>query len=95
MQPVVMSKEFWMSSHLSIARFYGGITFGDKTYLIVNKKGKSIFQSSIKPGEPADLVDEQYIPVYKKVGRDRFLKMLEEKLTLKEMKKIIKESAKM
>ena len=62
-------------------------------YKIVNKEGSTIFELSdpesehyvgdgdeqaIKPGEPADLVREDFIPYYKSLGRDAFIKVLEE-----------------
>lgn len=33
---------------------------------------------AIKPGKPADLIDEDFIRYYKKLGRDRFIAILEE-----------------
>ena len=55
---------------------------------IVNKEGKTLLELSveaekegrnmaIEPGEPADLVDNRYIPIYRELGRDRFLAMIE------------------
>jgi len=67
-------------------------------YVIVDKRGHDIFECSmeadregrekaIEPGEPADLVDTRYVKIYRKVGRDKFIELLERKLTLKEMRK--------
>lgn len=93
MAAILMEEEYWRSSQFSIARFYGRINvkIGGETinYVIVNKEGKDIFECSleaqkagrekaIEPGEPADLVDKRYVPVYRKIGRDAFIKMLEE-----------------
>ena len=88
-----MEEEYWRTSQFSIAKYYGAINvkIGGETikYLIVNKEGKDIFECSleaekagrdkaIEPGEPADLIDRRYIPVYRKMGRDAFIKMIEE-----------------
>jgi hypothetical protein len=63
------------------------------SYKIVNKEGITIFELSdpenehyvgdgdtqaIPPAEPADLVREDFIPYYKSLGRDEFIKVLEE-----------------
>lgn len=88
-----MEEEHWRNSQFSIASYYGGINVnigGEKIeYLIVNKEGKDLFEctveavqagreKAIEPGEPADLVDSRYIPAYLKMGREAFIKMLEE-----------------
>ena len=93
MAAILMEEEYWRSSQFSIARFYGRINvkIGGETinYVIVNKEGKDIFECSleaqkagrdkaIEPGEPADLVDKRYVPAYRKMGREAFIKMLEE-----------------
>lgn len=83
--PLAMSEQFWANSHLSIARFTGRIRLGQYDYVIVNKDGKDIFECSrdaqkagrekaIEPGEPADLVRTDVLPIYRKLGRDGFLK---------------------
>lgn len=67
--------------------------FGEGSHIfeIVNKNGTTLFELStpghpdyaagdgkaIPPGEPADLVDVEFIPFYKKLGRDRFIEVLE------------------
>lgn len=76
----------------SIAKYYGGMNIkigGENfSYTIVNKGGKTVLELSeeakkdgrrmvIEPGEPADLVDNRYIPIYRELGRDRFLAMIE------------------
>lgn len=93
MAAILMEEEYWRSSQFSIARFYGRINVkigGEMiNYVIVNKEGKDIFECSleaekagrdkaIEPGEPADLVDKRYVPVYRKMGREAFIKMIEE-----------------
>lgn len=93
MAAILMEEEYWRSSQFSIARFYGRINvkIGGETieYVIVNKDGKDIFECSaeaekagrekaIEPGEPADLVDKRYVPAYRKMGREAFIKMIKE-----------------
>ena len=88
-----MEEEFWRNSQFSIAKYYGEINvkIGDETieYVIVNKEGKDIFECSaeaekagrnkaIEPGEPADLVDKRYVPAYRIMGREAFIKMIED-----------------
>lgn len=103
--PIMMTEEYWANSQFSIARYYGGITIGKKDYRIVNKQGRDLFELSdpeskyyvgdnnkaIEPGEPADLVLKEWIPIYRKLGRERFIEMLQNnpKLTLAQAKKMI------
>ena len=75
--PVAMAEEYWASSHMSIARYYGRIQFNGHEYQIVNKHGITIFELSdpdskhyvgggnkkaIEPGEPADLSRARPLP---------------------------------
>ena len=91
--PICMAEEYWADSYFSVARYYGGIQMNQYSYKIVNKEGITIFELSdpesehyvgdgdtqaIPPGEPADLVREDFIPYYKALGRDAFIKVLEE-----------------
>ena len=91
MAAILMEEEFWRNSQFSIAKYYGEINvkIGGETinYVIVNKEGKDIFECSkeaqkagrekaIEPGEPVDLIDRRYIPVYRKMGREAFIKMI-------------------
>ena len=107
--PICMAEEYWASSQFSVARYYGGIIVNGHKYKIVNKQGITIFELSdpsskhyvksgkaIEPGEPADLVREDFIPFYKKLGRDAFIKVLEEnqRMSDTELKKIYKEMTK-
>ena len=86
-----MEEEYWRNSQFSIAKYYGRINvkIGGETieYVIVNKEGKDIFECSaeaekagrdkaIEPGEPADLVDKRYVPAYRMMGREAFIKMI-------------------
>ena len=58
-------------------------------FVICNKEGKDIFEClriaekegrkmAIEPGEPCDLVDTRYLPVYRKVGREKFIELIKE-----------------
>lgn len=100
-----MTEEYWASSPYSIARYYGSIKIAGVEYVIVNKEGKDIYECSteaekagrekaIEPGEPADLVDKRYVPIYRKVGREKFIEWVKEGLDLAAMKKRIKEEKK-
>lgn len=87
--PICMSEEYWASTQLSIARYYGRIKFQDHEYYIVDKLGRDLWECSMAPdragsdkaipaGEPADLVRKDFIPYYRKLGRDKFLDVLRE-----------------
>lgn len=73
---LLMEESAWRNSYLSVARHYGGISFQGNEYNIVNKFGQTLFESSIPPGEPADLVVSWLVPYYKKMGRDKFIEHL-------------------
>lgn len=104
--PIMMTEDFWANSQFSIARYYGGINIHGKDYRIVNKQGIDLFELSdpeskhyvgennkaIEPGEPADLVLLEWIPVYRKLGRDKFIELIKDnpKITLAQAKKMIK-----
>lgn len=87
---------------LSIARIYGQIKFNGNLYVIVNKHGQTLFEISarmdkegkdgmaIPPGEPADLVLSEWIPVYRRLGRDRIIELINNRVPLKEAKKLKK-----
>lgn len=88
-QPILMTEDYWANSHLSVVRYTGRIKWSDITYIICNKEGKDIFQCSIEaekegrekaiePGEPCDLIDERYLPVYRKLGREAFIELIKE-----------------
>ena len=98
---ILLTKESWMNSQLSVAKYSGGIHLtcdgGKKrTFLIVNKEGKELNQASIPAGEPADLVDKEFIPLYKKLGRTLFIGIVQANplASRKELKDILTEQAK-
>ena len=88
--PIAMAEEYWANSQLSVVRYTGRIQFNNNIYVIVDKRGHTIFECSIEaektgkekaidPGEPADLVMEQYVPIYRKLGREKFINWLQDK----------------
>ena len=76
--PILMAKEYWTNTQLSIARYTGQIKMFYKVYIIVDKYGRTIFETSIPEGEPADLLQQDYLKFYKTLGRDKFVKILED-----------------
>ena len=97
---ILLTKESWMNSQLSVAKYSGGIHLtcdgGKKrTFLIVNKEGKELNQVSIPAGDPADLVDKEFIPLYKKLGRTLFIGIVQANplASRKELKDILTEAA--
>lgn len=82
-----MAESFWANSQLSIARYFGRIQLNGHEFVIVDKRGHDIFECSleaekagrkkaIEPGEPADLCRMDFVPIYRKLGRDKFLEFL-------------------
>ena len=91
-----MTKESWMTSCFSIARHTGGIVVkGDDgkhhTLYVVNKEGNRNW-TYIPPNEPADLIDSEFIPSYKKLGRERFIRVVQanNRVDRAELKKALK-----
>lgn len=98
MNAIVMTEEFWANSQLSIARYYGRIKVDGHEYVIVDKRGWDIFacsmeaeklgrEKAIEPGEPADLCRADFVPLYKKLGRDAFLKFIKDHPEIDSVKK--------
>ena len=101
LKSILFAKESWMNSQLSIAKYSGGVQVvgegGNKrTFFIVNKEGKDLNQVSIPAGEPADLVDKAFIPLYKKLGRTLFIEIVQANplASRKELMDILTEQAK-
>lgn len=97
---ILLTKEAWMSSCFSVAKFSGGITVTgeggkQRTLLVVNKEGKDLTQVGIPAGEPADLVDKEFIPLYKKLGREKFIEIVKGNplLSREELKNVLSEAA--
>lgn len=104
MNAIVMTEEYWANSMLSIARYYGKIAVDGYEYIIVDKRGHDIFECSheaqkagrekaIEPGEPCDLCRVDFVPIYRKLGREEFLRFLKENPqidSVKEAKNLLK-----
>lgn len=89
-----------MSSYFSVAKFSGGITVTgeggkERELFVVNKEGKTLMQVGIPAGEPADLVDKEFIPFYKKLGREKFIETVKDNplLSREELKNVLREAA--
>ena len=100
MKTILFTKESWLCSQLSVAKYSGGVQIEDedgkkRTFLIVNKEGKDLNQVSIPASEPADLIDKEFIPLYKKLGRTLFIGIVQANplASRKELKDILTESA--
>lgn len=101
---ILMTKEYWDNCQLSVAKYFGGLELNGKEYKIVNKYGITLEELSnpmskhwsgngeyaIPPGEPADLVLEDWLPVYRSLGRDETLRLIQNNVPLSIAKKQIK-----
>ena len=103
--PLLMTEEFWANSQLSIARYYGEITFNGRKYIIVDKLGRDLFECSaiadkegrekaIEPGEPADLILSTLRFAYRKLGRERIIALIKDGKTEDEIKALAKKGVK-
>lgn len=103
--PLLMTEEFWANSQLSVARYFGGVTFEGRKYIIVDKLGRDLFECSdiadkegrdkaIEPGEPADLVLSTLQMAYRKLGRDRIIELIKDVKTEDEIKALAKKGGK-
>ena len=106
MNAILMTQEYWISSPFSIARCYGGISVDGKQYVVVNKDGVTLAELSdpgsghyvgddrkaIEPGEPADLILKEWLPVYRALGRERTMEVVSKGMSLKEATALVKES---
>ena len=103
MKAIVITEKFWANSQFSIVRHTGKIRIGRHEYVIVNKDGQDVFELSAKakpgqtkiiaPGEPCDLCRTDFVPIYRQLGRERFLAFLEQNpdvSTIKQAKERLK-----
>lgn len=104
MSVIVIFESAWANCPLSIARYSGKVKYNGHEYVIVDKRGHDIFECSaeaekegrekaIEPGEPADLCRTDFVPIYRKLGREEFLRFLKESPqidSVKEAKKLLK-----
>lgn len=95
--PLLMTEEYWANSQLSVARYYGGMTFNGRKYIIVDKLGRDLWECSkiaekegrdeaIEAGEPADLILATLQKAYKKLGRERIIALIKEGKNEREIK---------
>ena len=61
---ILMTKEYWLDSQFSIARFTGGMKLNGVEYWVV--------------GEERDLIDSDFEKYYTKLGRNEFMCILEQ-----------------
>lgn len=59
---ILFTKENWMNSQLSVARFYGGLRLGGHEYMVMPDSG--------------DLLREDFVKYYKKLGRERLIELI-------------------
>lgn len=92
----MFAKEFWLESQLSVAKYSGGIDIsepgdGTRHFLVVNAKGQPFYGNLMQKNVPADLVDKDFIPLYRKLGRERFISLITEnpRTPRKELKQIL------
>lgn len=76
MKPILIEEDYWMSSQLSVARFYGGIKFNGEEYVIVPPKN--------------DMIQSKWAAIYRKLGREEFIELIKQNVSLAEAKKILK-----
>lgn len=62
MSPIIIHRDYWLNSQLSIARFYGGIGINEFQYILC--------------GHEQDLVREDFYDLYISLGRDAFISIL-------------------
>ena len=74
--PILMTEECWACSYFSVVRHTGQMQCWNRRYAVVDKHGRTVFETSIPPGEPADLLWDKMIPAYRKLGRDLFIELL-------------------
>lgn len=74
MNAILMPAEFWMNSQLSVARHYGGIKIDGVQYVVVG----------------TDLLREDWVPVYKKLGRERTIGLIKNGTSLEVAKQMLK-----
>lgn len=102
---LLITKEYWENSQLSIARYYGCITYNGRKYIILDKYGRDLWecsaiakregrQKAIDPGESADLVLATLQMAYRKLGRERIIELIKEGKTEAEIKAMLKKGDK-
>ena len=86
---ILYTESEWMNSAVAIVRHFGSCCVNGQSYTLVDKRGWDLFacsheakmlgrEKAIEPGEPVDLVRTDFVPVYRILGRDRFLEFIKE-----------------
>ena len=84
--PLLMEQEYWMNTYYSVARHTGGVKINGNDYIVVDKFGRSLYETSIPAGATADLIYVGLQKSYKKLGRDAIIEALNRGKTLSEIK---------
>ena len=79
MDTILIPKEHWLNSQLSIARRYGGININGERFIVTDN---------------LDLLNTKYLSLYKFFGRDEFIALVREKRTKKQMNELMTERKK-
>jgi hypothetical protein len=77
---IMIERDVWLSSYLSVAKYYGGISLNGHEYYVL--------------GRAQDLVRDDWKGVYNRLGRDKVIELLKNNVSLSEAKKIKKEKKK-
>lgn len=64
MKAILMTKEFWLNSYFSVARFYGGIRIEGHEHMVMPDSG--------------DLLRADFVRYYKKLGRGRLHRLIKD-----------------
>lgn len=78
---ILITYEAWANSQLSIARHIGGCRINGKDYSLVFEQGNRY---------TPDLLRYNWIPVYRKLGRERTIGLIKNGTSLKVAKEMIK-----
>ena len=84
--PLLMEQEYWMNTYYSVARHTGGVKINGEYYIVVDKFGRSLYETSIPAGETADLIYVGLQESYKILGREAVIEALNKGKTLSEIK---------
>lgn len=83
--PILMAYDYWINSQFSVAKYTGGVRINGDNYILA-------FSPTSK--QKPDLLRETWLPIYKKLGREKTIKLIQNGTTLKvakEMTRIKKE----
>ena len=104
---IIIEESYWANSHLSIVRHTGHVRVGKHIWTVVNKYGITVFELSdpmskhyvgdsatkvIEPGEPVDLVRNDWLHVYRALGREKTIEIVKQGISLDDAEKLIKKN---